>query len=138
VVADATRESLAATMKSELARGRDGDVVVSIAGLCWIPLGLMRRFGAARTLENNRASRYGVSGILSNLGPMPLGGLSGGGFVCEKAWLVPPSGHATALFATFSGHASGVEVVVSMPTTLASGGRLEALMSVLEQEFTPG
>lgn len=129
---DATPEYLAATMKSELARGRDGDVVVSIAGLRWVPLGLMRRFGAARTLENNRTSRYGVSGVLSNLGPMPLAGLSGPGFTADKAWLVPPSGHATALFVTFSGHATGVEVLASMPTPLASGGRLEALMAALE------
>ncbi|MBT9557023.1 MAG: hypothetical protein IV100_13385 [Myxococcales bacterium] len=136
VADDATPESLARAMKSELARGRDGDVVVSIAGLRWIPLGLMRRFGAARTLENNRASRYGVSGILSNLGPMPLEGLSGAGFVADKAWLVPPSGHATALFATFSGHATGVEVLASMPSPLASGGRLEALMATLDAELT--
>jgi hypothetical protein len=133
---DATPESLATAMKTELAQGRDGDVVVSIAGLRWVPLGLMRRFGAARSAENNRESRYGVSGILSNLGPMPLEGLSGAGFVADKAWLVPPSGHATALFATFSGHATGVEVLASMPTPLASGGRLEALMATLDAELS--
>ena len=118
-------------LKSQHQAAREGDDLVSAAALTWLPLWLMTWVGRRRSAEATSRDRYGSSAVLSNLGRVDVESLRAPDFTAARATLVPPAGHSTPLFALFTGGPLGVEIAVSMPAPLASGGRLEEVLSVM-------
>jgi hypothetical protein len=113
------------------ASGDAARVCLTSAPARWLPLALMvavARRDARRALA---ASRCGSSAVLSNLGPMPLPALSGAGFRARRCFFVPPGNPGLPLFLAVSGDPEGIELCACMPTAVASGGRIEALLEAL-------
>lgn len=74
------------------------------------------------------SNRYPMSGVISNLGKIPLERFTGGGFQAETSFLIPLNAGFIPLFFTLSGGRDVVEIILGMPQVLANSGRIEALM----------
>lgn len=96
--------------------------------LCWTSLNMMKRSNEKLVAKRKVSGQYRASGIISNLGLLPLQSYQGGGFVASSAFFIPPDFDTTAFFLTLSGNSSGIELVLRLPKTLATKGRLHQVL----------
>ncbi len=103
-----------------------------------LPLGLMARVGRAAIARVHRRGRYLASGVLSNIGRLPLEQFRGGGFRATAGFFVPPGVESTPLFLALTGSKTEVQLVATMPRPLADSGRLEELLAAIAGKLAEG
>ena len=126
-----TAEALGTQLDERLARGEAQAWVRSARPADGLPIWLMKLGGASKARAAIRASRFGGTAVLSNLGRVDLGALSTPSFQARRAFWVPPGGPATAAFIGLLGDDRGLELTAVVPRGLASEGRLDALLDAL-------
>lgn len=122
---DMTPEQIAGDMAYQLRQGYEGRMKRFNELMKYVPLRLVK-FGAQKMIyDRHRKGRYGLSGILSNLGRVNLNLFRGGGFSARSFWAVPPATEYFPFFLVMSGYEDGSELVLSVSQRLGSAGRLD-------------
>ncbi|MCB9681035.1 MAG: hypothetical protein H6733_06140 [Alphaproteobacteria bacterium] len=131
VTPDSTPAQVDQAVRDAVAAGAPGRSLRGTAFLGHLPLWLMVAASRRGAADHRARGRFGVTGVLSNLGRMDLDALSFPGFAARSVFWIPPGTEVTALFAGFSGSPDGVDLVVTMPRMLADGGRIEAVVDAM-------
>lgn len=125
-------------LRAALADGDAAAHVCAARSLRGVPLWLMAWVGGRHARAGLRSGRFSTSATVSNLGRQDLAAHSGGGFVAQASYWIPPGQPGLPLFMTLSGDPGGVDVVASMPIGLASSGRLERLLDGVVADLAAG
>ena len=137
VPGDTSVNSWQSMIKNKLAEKREAVIpsfmrFIPIRLLCWISLKMMKNANNKLVEKRMVTGQYRASGIISNLGLLPLDQYQGGGFKATSAFFIPPDFDTTAFFLTVAGNKNGIELVLRLPKVLATRGRLnKALDSIV-------
>lgn len=132
---DATVESLSEEIKYKVNNMSREPWMLNLA--TWIPLGIMKYVFTKIRQKNLHSGVYHSTGTISNLGKLPIESYQGGGFQAETGFYIPPGTEGKTLFMTLSGCGDFVEVIISMPKTLATNGRLDQLLENVVAQLEP-
>lgn len=94
----------------------------------FIPIWLITRMMDSDAKKMRSSGQYRMSGVLSNLGRMPVDRYRSENFQSATTFLLPVNFDSIPIFVTMSGTEDFVEILLGMPKILASGGRIETLM----------
>jgi NRPS condensation-like uncharacterized protein len=100
-----------------------------------VPLAWMARAGRNAALQQLRSGAYPVSATLSNLGKQDMAAWSDKGFICRRAFWIPPGNPGMPLFLAASGDNEGIDLCASMPIGLADENRLDRLLADLRADL---
>lgn len=135
VAPEDTVETLIKQIKDKLANLSGDSRILKL--LSYLPLGWIE-FGFKTVRRKNlRTNLYRSTGTISNLGRLPIESFHGGGFKARSGFYVSPGTEAKPIFMTLAGYDGGVEMIVSMPTSLASKGRLDRFIENVTAGLTP-
>lgn len=133
------RESTIATIGKDLADALAGWQVhlpFAMPVVSLLPLSVLVLVGRMG-MEKMRVKGFSdFSGILSNLGILPIKLYHGGGFIGENGFFIPPGSDGTPFFMALSGSGTWIDLVATIPQSLASDGRMEAFMDGLARELS--
>ncbi|MCP4135345.1 MAG: hypothetical protein GY754_30530 [bacterium] len=133
----ATPGEISEDIAMQLEQRRDGVLTGSGGLLKFLPLWLIRK-GAQRVISaQHRQGLYGLTGIISNVGKLPVHRYRGGGFEACCGFFIPPSIESIPFFMSLTGSPQGVELVATVPATLASEGRLDAVLEGIVSKLVP-
>lgn len=131
VPVDASLDSIEKGIKQQLADRRQGDALVSVAGLRFMPLLVMRNVAKIQARRAVMNDAFTPTGVVSNLGRVDLASYSTPDFQARSAFIIPPAFDGVPLFLVLSGSATGLDLCARAPLALGSGGRLKALLEEL-------
>jgi len=80
-----------------------------------------------------KSGRYSLPMILSNIGVVDTQKYCGDGFKTETVFLIPPRMDMLPAFVVLTGSPNHLEVTISVPNVLASGGRLDRLLDDIRE-----
>ena len=128
---DTTEEQITQDLVFQLEHGYEGMLSRGDELFRHLPMRLIRSQGLRIIAARHASGRYSLSGVLSNLGRIDLKPFEGGGFKAVGFWAIPPRNEYHPLFLAMAGYDDSLELVLSMPTVLASSGRLDAILDRL-------
>ena len=131
VAASSTPEEIAENISKQLREFNDMKMGKNGILLDFIPLWLMRIVFKKIIARQYKSGHYNVSGLISNLGRLPLDKFSGGGFTATSGFFIPPSTELFPFFLAMSGGVNCIELILSMPKILAGDGRMDALFDAI-------
>lgn len=134
---DSTPESVSLDIKHQLEDKRDCMIDKADPYIRYLPINLLVRKGRSMIKNNKKTNQYGTSGILSNMGKVPLDVFSGGDFNTFSFWGIPPSFESTPYFIGISILDQSVEIMLTMPKVLANNNRLDHALEVLKNGLIP-
>ncbi|HNY66246.1 MAG TPA: hypothetical protein PKM41_12495 [Deltaproteobacteria bacterium] len=123
-----TVDDLAYDIIRRLKGQRDGSLTREEKLVPHIPLPLIRGILRREALQGHASNGYRFSGLVSNLGKLSLAPFQGGGFTSHSCTAVPVCMESFPFSMVLCGYGDTVELVLSMPRVLASGGRLEGIL----------
>lgn len=135
---DTTVDEIASNIKFQLENKYDGMIYKRDGLIRFIPLSLIKKEVLKEISDKNRTGLYRNSGILSNPGKLSPDQFSGGNFTMKTGFFIPPGQESMPIFVAMSGTDTSVEIVFSIPKTLASSGRMEKLIKAVENGLTSG
>jgi hypothetical protein len=126
VAADATVASVADEIRGRL-RARDhARFPASYERLRWLPLGALHAMIARGFANEHARGRYAFTATISFLGTVDAAAIAAPGFAPANAFWIPPMADQ-GCFVACARFGGRLDVMLSMPRVLASGGRFEAL-----------
>ena len=128
---DTTEEQIAQDLAFQLEHGYEGMLSRGDELFRHLPMRLIRSQGLRIIAARHASGRYSLSGVLSNLGRIDLKPFEGGGFKAVGFWAIPPRNEYHPLFLAMMGYEDCLELILSMPAVLASGGRMDAILDGL-------
>ena len=134
---DSTPESIARDIKQQLDEKRDCMIDRWDPLISHMPLKSLVKKGVSMIRDNTETGRYGTSGILSNMGKIPVKVFSGGGFNALEFWGIPPSIENSPFFLGTATHDNTSEMIITMPKVLASGGRMDEVLENIRRGLVP-
>ncbi len=143
VTDETTPESWAEDIKAQLDQNLHARIprfsgVPVLEVLNWVPLSRLKRYNDKLAAKRNQTGQYRTSGIISNLGFLPVDEFSAAGFRCASVFFIPPYFNTTALFLVLAGNKDAVEVILRVPKQLAKNGRFEHLLDSICDGITQG
>jgi len=117
-------------IKNQLAARHDGMIYWGDRPIRYLPFWMLRKLIKNNIATKNRTGRYPNSGVISNMGQIPV--YSGGGFDGQYTWGIPPGQEYSPIFIGMCNGSDDMTIIYSMSHVLASGGRLEALMDHIQ------
>ena len=132
---ETTYKDISQNISRQLAERKDGMLWWGDELTRFIPLWLLRRGLLNEIATKNRTGRYRNSGVLSNMGRVPVEYLQGAGFKTHYIWGIPPGNESIPIFVGLTHTREDQTLIISMPKTLGNGGRLDALIEHLRQGF---
>jgi hypothetical protein len=103
----------------------------------YLPIWYLRRIIRDEAALKHVTGRYRNSGIISNMGVIPLELFQGGGFTADYFWGLPPCPMDLPFFMGVVSSGDNSSLIFVLPKTLASGGRLEEIMERLRTGLVP-
>ena len=137
ITRDTTPESIALDIKKQLVEKRDCMIDRFDPLICHLPMKFLVNRGRSMISNNNRTGRYGTSGIISNMGKLPMNIYSGGGFTAKNVWGIPPSFENIPYFVGFSYTDEALQLSIGIPDTLAANDRMEQLSANICRGLKP-
>ncbi|MBU0996275.1 MAG: hypothetical protein KJ737_27570 [Proteobacteria bacterium] len=129
ITKDTRPEHITRNISHMLRDGAEGMIEKNDPLLRFIPIRTIRAHWKKIVNECHQKGLYRTSGLISNLGLIPLNFFSGGGFRSESFWTVPPSYDNIPFFLGLAALGNNhFSIMVSMPKVLASDGRIDAFM----------
>ena len=104
--------------------------------LRWWPVGVLGWLGRRGALECQTQGRYIASATVSSLGKVDRHLYACDGFSAERIAIIPPGQPGLPLLLTATGTDLGVDLCAAAPASLASDGRLDALLARLASSLT--
>jgi len=134
---DSTPESIALDVKRQLEENRDCMIDRFDPMIRYVPIKLLISEGKSMIRNNFSRQQYGTSGIISNMGKIPLGVFSGGGFTAASFWGIPPSFLNTPYFIGIATLNNSIELILTLPEVLATDNRLNISLDNLRNGLVP-
>ena len=134
---ETTPEQVAAEVEQQVRERREGMLTPGDDLYRHIPIKLMAEKTKkiiARRHENNL---YSMSGVLTNMGRIPLQYFSGGGFNTDGLFGIPPTIEYFPFFLGLGGYGNIFEMILTVPKVLATNGRLEDTFNRISANFRP-
>jgi hypothetical protein len=129
-------EAVRDRLQASIAAGEAAGQVRGVWWLVHVPRWLMRWAGAVGMRRSIATGRHAATAVVSNIGEVELDALSVPGARALTAYVVPPAADATSAFLVATRCGEETEIVLTMASGLASGGRLEGLLDAVERELT--
>lgn len=126
---ESTADEVTCDIAKQLEQKREGMLSKGDELYRYVPLRLMRNQVRKIIDGRHRNGLYSISGFISNMGRLPIQYLRGAGFEAKAFWGIPPSIEYFPFFMGIAGYGNILEMIVSVPNVLATGGRLEAAMN---------
>ena len=127
-----TPESISQSVTSQLEAHAEGMLDKGDPLINWTPMKLIEHKWRTLATEYHKKGLYRTSGVISNMGAVPpMHIFSGGGFEANHFWPIPPAYDFIPFFLGLASSEGSLEVIVSMPKVLASGGRIEHITSTI-------
>lgn len=136
VTPSSTPETIADNLKTQLVEKSDGRLYWGDRFIRFFPLQLIENSIKKEIKVKQATGLYRNSGIISNLGRLPLEQLTGGGFRTISFFGLPINMENIPFFLGACGGTDRVEIMLSMPKKLANGGRLEKVMQRIESQLS--
>lgn len=132
VEADSTPESIAQQIRDKLEVREYAALNPGTSIALYLPVRLIA--GAIRKtgVKMREDSRYAGSAILTNPGRLDLAAFTAPDFQPSTGFFVPPGSGLSPAIVAITGHERGIELVVAMPTGLASHGRIDEFLQGAE------
>lgn len=137
VVPGMTPGDIAQSVSRQIQDRRDGMLYWGDELVKYMPLGLIKRAIRREIAEKNASGRYRNSGILSNVGYIPMEIFQGGGFKTEYFWGTVTGQEFLPIFIGMAYIGDGASFIFSMPRSLASNGRFDAIIEHIRQGLVP-
>ena len=129
---ESTPESIAQSVSSQLEAHAEGMLDKGDPLINWAPMKIIQYKWKSLNTAYHDKGLYRTSGVISNVGRIPpMHIFSGGGFEANHFWAIPPAYDFIPFFLGMASSKDSLEIVVSMPNVLASGGRIEGIVSTL-------
>jgi len=103
----------------------------------FVPIRLINYLYQKISKRMHNAGRYLASGIVVNMGVIPLEFFTGGGFNPSAIYAIPPLMDIIPFFIGVGVYGKDVVVVITMHKGLASNGRIEAIMDSITSQLVP-
>lgn len=133
---ETTPEDFANEIKRQVMLKHDGMIDRFDPLLRFVPHRVMVRQGRNMIQQYQSTGKYGLSGMLTNLGRISIGHLHGGGYTVKTALAIPPGLETVPFFlGTASFENNEVVLILTMPKVLASNGRLEAILDTIAKDL---
>ncbi len=113
-------------------------IPIPVGLIFWMTLKVLKKDNLNTLKKRMTTGQYQVSGLISNLGLIPLDRYSGGGFEASSIFFIPPDFNPSAFFLTITGNKNGLELALRVPKVLASGGRLHKVLDDIESFLRTG
>jgi hypothetical protein len=120
-----TPSSIAYEILRRLKSKQDGRLTLEEMLIPHIPLWLLKRILRKEARQGHLQGTYRCSGFISDLGKIPIDAYQGGGFISVSYVALPVCLESFPFSMTMSNSGNEINLVLSMPKILASGGRLE-------------
>lgn len=129
VTKDATVNSLSDIISQRIKEKIDGSYTWEDKIVKYIPIKIIEKFIRMEAAKGIQTGLYSNTAYVSNLGRMPLKNYTGGGFTPDTGFFIPPGLGSLPFFMTLAGGIKErVEVLLTIPKPLASGGRIESVV----------
>lgn len=123
-----TAEMCAEEISKQIADMRDVMLGKGTGIVDFIPICILSFLVQKNIEQHHKKGLYRCSGVLSNLGKLPLEKYNGGGFHAKTGFFIPPGNEAVPFFMSLAGGENTLELVITMPRSLASEGRLNEII----------
>lgn len=132
-----TPKDIAQDISGQLEAKMDGMLYWGDRVVPFIPYGMLRHMLDKEIIVKRTTGRYRNSGILSNIGRIPMEQCSGGGFTADYYWAIPPGQEMLPIFAGLTYSHEDTTLIISIPRVLANEERIDALMDHLKTGLEP-
>ncbi len=134
---DSTSKSVSDDIIRQLVNKNDGILTKGGIFIDLSPLWLIKYIMKKSIVRQHTNGYYAFTGIISNLGKLPINKYKTTTFSPKTGFFVPPGLEYIPITITLSGGMENlIEILVSMPKSLANYGRLENFMDRFEYELT--
>ncbi|PKN52684.1 MAG: hypothetical protein CVU55_05490 [Deltaproteobacteria bacterium HGW-Deltaproteobacteria-13] len=96
-----------------------------------IPTWLMAMGLDSATKRMRSSGRYQISGLITNLGRVPVDRYRAAGFQATSVFLLPLNFDSIPTFITMSGTENSADIILGVPRMLASRNRIETLLELI-------
>ncbi len=110
-----TIETLADQIRQRLDQKNDGVLTWEDNLIRFIPVSVLKHVLSCEEKKSAGTNLYRYSGIISNLGKMPLDIFSAGTFRASSVFFIPPGNGLTPLFITMQGNTEGLDIIMTIP-----------------------
>ncbi len=131
VTPDDTPETFLARLREGLRRGDHARLPPGYPWWSWLPLPLVSLLLRRAFRSEHTTGRYSISATISDLGSFAPSDCSVAGFSPGAAFFIPPFADQHC-FVTLNGFADRTDLLLAIPSVLASRSRLEHLLASLE------
>ena len=104
----------------------------------FFPLWYMRNMMLKTVNFQYTSNRFFHTGLISNIGKMPMEKYTGGGFHATNGFWIPPPNKFLPVFVVLSGTTKGVSLTATMPGVFSTQGRIDKFMDNLEAGILSG
>ncbi|HPR92656.1 MAG TPA: hypothetical protein PKW67_01165, partial [Syntrophomonadaceae bacterium] len=120
-----TPETITEDLKTQLAKKSDGMLYWCDRLVRYFPLAIIENSLKKEIKAKHNTGLYRNSGIISNVGIIPLEQFTGGGFVTTNIFGLPIGMENIPFFLGIIGSTDHIDLIMGMAKKLAYGGRLE-------------
>jgi len=134
---DSTPADIAEDIRKQVAEKRDCMIDRTDPFLRFLPMMYLTRKGNSRIENCNKTGLYGSSGLISNMGKVPVQFFSGGGFNTRLIWGIPPSIENIPFLIGFAIRDDEVTLSLGVPEVLAGENRVDTFFKNLLEGLVP-
>jgi len=128
-----TVEEIATDIATQTKEGREAMQTKGDDLYRYVPIRLMSYKARKMIKERHTKGLYSLSGLITNVGRIPLELFHGGGFTSTAFWGIPPTIEYYPFFLGLAGHGTSMQLIITMPKVLATDGRLDEMFDCLIQ-----
>jgi hypothetical protein len=132
-----TPKDIRRDMAQQLEELKDGMLYWGDRLIPFMPMGMIRRSIDKQLSVRNTTGRYHTTAVISNMGYVPVEYMQGAGFFGNYGWAIPPCQELMPLFFGMGAVENGTILMVSIPNSLASGGRMDAFIDYIREGLVP-
>ncbi|HOO71573.1 MAG TPA: hypothetical protein PK926_07415 [Spirochaetota bacterium] len=132
-----TPEDIANDIRKQIAEKRDCMIDRMDPFMRYVPFRYLVKKGNSRIENCNNTGLYGSSGLISNMGRVPVQYFSGGGFNTRLVWGIPPSIESIPFLIGFASYKDEVTLSLGLPEALAGDGRMDSFLKNLKEGLVP-
>ncbi|MBN2160981.1 MAG: hypothetical protein JW807_16440 [Spirochaetes bacterium] len=125
---ETTAKDLEAEIALKIKEQNDGQLTWEDRVMPHLPLWVLETALRAEARRSHRQGGYRFSGIVSNVGRLPVEAFYGGGFTTEAIWGVPICIESCPFSWTMGAVGDANGITLAMPRVLGDDGRLEKVM----------
>ena len=133
ITKNSTPESITGDIKSQLENKNELILPEREGFLDLVPLWLIEIGMKLGARIIHKIGKYSHTGVITNLGLVDTQKYCGGGFKTETVYAIPLRIDVLPAFVAIFGSPNRVEVTVSVPNALASGGRFDRLLDDISE-----